>query len=237
MPEGHIDPAALDRSLAALRPAASDHHLMDALQQVLTSSSQMFSASGAGFMMLDDSSALCAVAATDEPGRLLEQRQEESGHGPCVDSVTFDEVTATPDLAEDDRWPEIRPEVPDAGVRAVLGVPIRASGVTVGTLNVYRDHHHVWDESETAALTSYGSVIEGLLRTAMQAREGERLAEQLQHALDNRVVIERAVGVIMGRARVDAVTAFNELRHRARSGERKVADVAAELLDEVARGS
>jgi GAF domain-containing protein len=234
--EAHIDPAALERSLSALTPDGSHNELREALQHLLMATRHLFSASGAGFMMLDDSSMLCSVAATDQPGRLLEERQERDGHGPCVDAVTFDEVTATADLATDARWPELLPEVPEAGVRAVLGVPIRASGVAVGSLNIYRDHPYEWDESDIAALTSYGRLVEDLLRTALQAREHEALADQLQHALDNRVVIERAVGVTMGRERVDAVTAFNQLRRRARSAQRKVAEIAAELLDEVARG-
>jgi GAF domain-containing protein len=234
--EGNIDPDALDRSLAALSQSASDGGLMGALEQVLAATRQLFSASGAGFMMLDDSSLLCAVAATDDPGRVLEERQEQVGHGPCVDAVTMDVITATHDLGVDERWPELLPEVPQSGVRAVLGVPIRANGVAVGALNVYRDHAHEWKATEIAALTSYGLLVERLLRTALQAREHEVLAQQLQHALDNRVVIERAVGVIMGRERVDAVTAFNRLRRHARSLERKVADVAGELLNEVAGG-
>jgi GAF domain-containing protein len=234
--EGQIDSAALDRSLAALRGRTSGDGLMDALEQVLAGTRQLFSASGAGFMMLDEGQMLCSVAATDEPGRVLEHRQERTGHGPCVDAVTFDRMTATVDIAADDRWPELVPEVPEAGVRAVLGVPIRIDGVAVATLNVYRDEVHEWDGSETSALASYGLLIEGLLRAALQARDRERLAQQLQHALTNRVVIERAVGVVMGRQGVDAVTAFNQLRASARSSQRKVADVAGELLDEVARG-
>ncbi len=233
--EGHIDLAALDRSVAALRGRTDDDGLMDALQQVLVATRQLFGASGAGFMMLDDGKMLCSVAATDEPGRVLEERQEQTGHGPCVEAVTFDRVTATADLADDDRWPELIPEVPQAGVRAVLGIPIRTDGVAVGALNVYHDQAHEWDHSETAALESYGRLVEGLLRTALQSRDRELLAQQLQRALNNRVVIERAVGIVMGREGVDPVTAFNRLRYRARSSERKVSDVAAEMLDEVAR--
>src|SRR5438067_1671655 len=80
---------------------------------------------------------------------------------------------------------------------------------------------------EIDALRAYATVIEGVLHAALQVRERGELAEQLQHALDHRVVIERAVGVTMGRDGIDAVTAFNKLRHVARSSERRVADVAA----------
>jgi GAF domain-containing protein len=229
-----IDPVVLERSLSALREQAGRDGLMDALQHMLDATRQLFSASGAGFMMLDGGSALSAVAATDAPGRLLEERQERVGHGPCVDCLTLDQVVTTQDLAADDRWPQLLPELPDAGVRAVLGVPMRTHGVALGALNVYRSQPHAWDDSEIAALESYGTVLEGLLRTALESHQRERLAQQLQHALDNRVPIERAVGVIMARESVDPVTAFNELRRRARSAERKVADVATELLDSVA---
>lgn len=231
--EEFIDPAALDRSLSALREQAEDDGFMNALQQVLAATRQLFSASGAGFMMLDAESALSAVAATDGPGRLLEERQEQDGHGPCVDSVTLDQVVTTTDLGTDERWPNLRPELPQAGVRSVLGVPIRTHGVALGALNVYRDEPHGWAASEIAALESYGTLLEGLLRTALQSRRREQLVQQLQHALDNRVVIERAVGVTMARESVDAVTAFNQLRQRARSSERKVADVAADVLDSI----
>jgi GAF domain-containing protein len=207
---------------------------MTALQQMLVTTCQLFSASGAGFMMLDEESGLSAVAATDAPGRLLEERQEQDGHGPCVDSVTLDQIVTTTDLADDDRWPNLRPELPQAGVRSVLGVPIRTHGVALGALNVYRDQPHDWTESEVAALESYGTLLEGLLRSALQSHQREQLVQQLQHALDNRVVIERAVGVVMARESVDAVTAFNQLRNRARNSERKVADVAAEVLDSLA---
>ncbi len=53
----------------------------------------------------------------------------------------------------------------------------------------------------------------------------------MQYALDNRVIIERAVGFVMARAGVDAVAGFNVLRSAARRDRRKVADVAREVLD------
>jgi GAF domain-containing protein len=170
------------------------------------------------------------VAATDEPGHLLEARQEEIGRGPCVDCLTFDQVVHTRDLAGDERWPALLPELPEAGIHALLGVPIHADGIAVGALNVYRDQPGKWSDNEIAGLQAYGTLIESLLRAALTARRRGELAEQLQHALDHRVAIERAVGVIMGRDNIDAVAAFNKLRAAARSSERKVAEVAAELL-------
>jgi GAF domain-containing protein len=232
-PPGLIDPDALERSLAGLRERPPSGTLLDSLGHVIAATRQLFDATGAGVMMIDDSSALSVLAATDEPGRLLEVRQQEAGHGPCVDSLTLDRSVMTPDLAADERWPMLRKELADAGVRAVLGVPVHVATIPVGSLNVYRDLPGEWSEGEVTALEAYVPIIEGLLQAALQAREGEQLADQLQHALANRVVIDRAVGVIMGRDRVGAVDAFNKLRKTARSSGRKVADVAGELLAEI----
>jgi GAF domain-containing protein len=205
---------------------------MTGLEQVMNATRQLFAATGCGIMLIDDRSVLAAAAATDEPSRLLEVLQEQVGHGPCVDALTFARTVSTSDLAADERWPALK-ELPGAGVRAVLGVPLHADRVPVGSLNVYRDRPHEWTDSEVTALTAYSSLIETVLQSALHARERERLAEQLQHALDHRVVIERAVGVVMGRQNINAVAAFNQLRQRARSAQRPVADIAGELLAEI----
>jgi GAF domain-containing protein len=228
-----IDNEALSRSLRHLRQETSEQELRAALERVIAATRRLFSATGAGLMMIDDTSMLRFVAATDEPGRLLEVRQEEIGRGPCVDALTFDQVTCVTDLAVDDRWPELVSELSEVGVRALLGAPVHAERIAVGALNVYRDHPAEWSDSEIGALQAYATLIESLLRSAFMAQERGEVVEQLQHALDSRVAIERAVGVLMGRHGVDAVAAFNSLRHAARSSGRKVADVAAELLAEI----
>lgn len=228
-----IDPAALDRSLRGLRYETAGVELSSALQRVIAATRELFGASGAGVMMVDDTAMLSAVAATDDAGFLLETLQQERGHGPCVDALTFDTVISTADLAADERWPALVPDLPNAGVRAVLGLPIHVGRLPVGSLNVYRNEPSDWSSGEIDALRAYATVIEGVLLAELQVRERSELAAQLQHALDHRVVIERAVGVTMGRDGTDAVSAFNKLREIARSSERKVADVAADLLAQI----
>ena len=116
-------------------------------------------------------------------------------------------------------------------MRAVAGIPILLTGSPVGTLNVYRSEPVEWDRSDVSALTAYGALIAEVLATALAAQEHSTVADQLQYALDYRVVIERAVGYLMGAHRLDAVTAFDLLRRRARDSRRRVADIAAEVLD------
>jgi len=112
----------------------------------------------------------------------------------------------------------------------VAGTPVLLGGSPVGTLNVYRDEPAEWDKSDVNALTAYSALIAEVLAAALAAEEHSILAGQLQHALDYRVVIQRAVGYLMGTQRLDAVTAFDVLRRRARDSRRRVADVATGIL-------
>jgi AmiR/NasT family two-component response regulator len=117
-------------------------------------------------------------------------------------------------------------------VCAVLGVPVRAGGAAVGSLDAYYDAVHGWDTSEIDALQQFATVVDAAVGNALLAHQRGELVEHLQYALDNRVTIERAVGLVMGRAGdVDAVAAFNRLRTIARRERRRVADVAADVLN------
>ena len=227
---GHIDAVALERSLGQLREHARDAALEGALQQLLDAACVLFKATGTGLMFIDENAVLRYVASTDKPGELLERRQEEVGCGPCVDALTYDTIIQSEDLAQDDRWPELLPDVPDAGVRAVLGVPVHLVGTVVASLDAYADRPYTWTPAEVRALEAYAGLIESLLASALQLQRRGELVRQLQHALDNRVMIERAVGMIMGRDGVDAVTAFNDLRREARNRGTKVVTLAEAIL-------
>ncbi|WP_234027816.1 GAF and ANTAR domain-containing protein [Pseudonocardia dioxanivorans] len=225
----NIDDDALAASLRGLEPA-EDADLSVALKEIVTAAVDLFGTSGAGLMVADEQDTLRYAAATDGPGRVLEEVQSETGQGPCVDTFVDGRPVATDDLAAEQRWPASRDVLVGHGVRAVLGVPVRLGGVVVGSLDVYLDRPHRWDDSEHAALTRYAQVLQMSLRSALAARHTGELVRQLQYALDYRVVIERAVGYVMAARRTDAVTAFDLLRRAARNRRRKVADVAEELL-------
>lgn len=225
-----IDLTALEASLRAVGERIAATPLEEALHTIVGATRTLVQATGAGVMFVDDDSLLRAVAATDEPGHQLESWQEKTGEGPCVDALVFDRIVPCADLAHDPRWPQVAPAAAENGIHAVLGVPIHTANVTVGSLNVYRDAPHDWDDSEIHALGSYALLVERLLISALEAEQLTQLTEQLQHALDHRVTIERAVGMIMGREGIDAVMAFDRLRRIARGSGRKAADVAGEIL-------
>ena len=225
----HIDEEALRSSLQQLREAAFDADVVGVMKRTVDAVHGVFGYGGAGIMFITESGYLSYVAASDEAGRQLEEAQASVGQGPCYESYVYAREVVSIDVHADSRWPDLRTQL-SFQVRAVAGTPILLGGSPVGTLNVYRDEPVEWDKSDVNALTAYSSLIAEILATALAAQERGLVADQLQYALDYRVVIERAVGYLMGTHRLDAVTAFDVLRKRARDSRRRIADVATEML-------
>jgi GAF domain-containing protein len=226
----HIDPQNLAASLRQLGVAVDEDDITGGIDRAVKACVDLFGVDGSGLMIADEQNTLRYLVSSDGPGRALEQVQSETGHGPCVDTFVHGAPVMTEDIAGEDRWPQSRGSIAEHGVRAVLGVPVRLGGVVVGSLDVYRARPHAWDDSERDALVRYSAVVEATLGAALAGRTASELAGQLQYALDNRVLIERAVGFVMGRTDVDAVSGFNILRSAARRRRCKVADVADEVL-------
>jgi GAF domain-containing protein len=214
----------------------TEHDLTAGLRAMIDNTSAFFDdVEGAGLMIIG-AQGLQAAMASDEAGSVLEAAQERLGEGPCVDSLTYGETVHAADLATDERYRRLGPEVVPLGVRSVLGMPIHIGGATGATLNIYSRSPREWNEEEDRALLALAEVMGSILTAAVLAHDRHVIAEQLEYALANRVKIERATGVTMARHGLDAVTAFNLLRDRARSSRRKVAEIADEVLSEYAGG-
>jgi transcriptional regulator with GAF, ATPase, and Fis domain len=226
-----VDPDAVARSVADLR--ADDlgkGELRAALNAVVEASAAVFAADGAGVMLIDDQQALHYVGATDGRAAALEAAQEETGEGPCIDSLVNDTLVFTSDLIADDRWPHLTQQIGSLGVRAIVGAPLRLGMGAIGSLNVYRFEPWAWDEADLDGVQAYAQVVEELLGSAILARERHTIVDQLSRALENRVMIERAVGVLMATEGLDAVRAFDALRRAARSRRVRVSALAEEML-------
>ncbi len=232
-----IDPAVLTASIERLERTARDQDEygttdpVELIDLVIRSADTLFALSGVGLMFIDSDDALRYVAASDEAIRALESAQEQLGEGPCLDSLVLDTVVRVSDLTTDPRYRTVGALVGSLGVRAVLGVPVRVAGAPVATINVYLDRPHDWPDDEVDALYAYAQLLGSMLSTVVSARRSNALAEQLQYALENRVVVERAIGFLMGTRGLDAVAAFDLLRRAARSRRRKIGELAVDVLD------
>jgi GAF domain-containing protein len=227
----HLDAARVEAAIDVLTTTARGATLEEAVELAVRSSHELFRLAGTGVMVADGAEVLRYIAASDERARLLEEAQERTGIGPCVDAVVSGEVVATADVTDDPRWPELGALLEGHAVHGVLGIPIHVDDRPVGSVNVYAAEPLDWDERDIAAMRSFGEVLDGLIGTSIAQRQSSELVRQLQHALDRRVEIERAIGVLMERDGLDGRAAFERLRGAARSRREKVAAVARRVLE------
>lgn len=228
----HVDETVLQQvmeRLAAEELEARD--VQSAFSEIAAALPPLFGSAGAGILLVDESQVLRHAGSTDAGAQLLEAVQESTGRGPCVEALVEDRPVAVVDMLEDERWPDLGTLLASNGVRAVLGMPVRVGGIAVGSLNVYAAEPRTWDQSDQSALATIEFLIERLLTGAVfSERQGELIA-QLQRALEVRVIVERAVGVLMAVEEIDAAAAFERVRQSARSSRRSVRDVAADVIE------
>ena len=117
----------------------------------------------------------------------------------------------------------------------MLSVPVRLADQPVGTLNVYATQPRAWSPAEVQALGAFAVVTAELVRTAVELANHQLEVAQLRQALASRVWIEQAKGMVAATEGVTLDEAFQQLRVRARSSSRKLADVAQEVIQEVQR--
>jgi PAS domain S-box-containing protein len=215
-PEPTTDPPGLDNLAATL------HEVADAAALLVR-------ADGAGLMLADQAGALRWVTATGEAEQAFERAQRDLDEGPCIDAFARNEVVRSTDLRADPRWPRLGPAVATNRIRGVLSVPVGLGADMLGTCNAITHSPRGWTDA-AAAIVAFGAVIGRLLRTTTEARRKGDLAVQLQAALDSRIVVEQAKGVLMEREGLSAQAAFERLRRRARSRSIRIDDLARRLI-------
>ena len=212
------------------RPEADWDGLAEALQEVIAAAIPLLRADGVGLMLADRQGALRWVTATNQAEQAFEQAERDLGEGPCIDAYTGRRVIWTADLRSDPRWPRLGPAARTNQIRGVLSAPVVLDDRPIGTCNALTSTARGWTEADAGAVSAFATVLGRLIGSITDARDKAELTAQLQYALNSRVLVEQAKGVLMEREGVDAERALELLRRRARSSERKLVDVARELL-------
>ena len=229
--EERIDVEVLLKSIGSLQDLQfRQRGLEPAMQQVVDAAKALFRSDGAGLMLIGQGEVLRWVTATDPRAQVIEAAQERLGEGPCVEAFEQGTLQLIPDTGAEERWPDLTRVLRHDGVHAVLSVPVQVAQGTVGSLNFYLAEPHEWDHSERNAAEVYGRLAGALLGSALTAELQGRLIEQLQWALDHRILIEQAKGILMEREGLDPAGAFDRLRKAARAGRRRVSEVATEVV-------
>ncbi len=182
---------------------------------------------GTGLLLLDGGHLLRYVAASDDDAGSLLAAEEQAREGPGHDAVTSGDVVRSARVGGDARWPRLRALAGAAPVGAALAAPVRVGGTPVGSLVLQIDDG---GDDAVEAAQGFARLVEVVLAPALQAHRRDVVVAQLQHALDTRVVVERAVGFLMASGEGDARRAFERLRRAARSRRRPVVELATGLL-------
>jgi GAF domain-containing protein len=218
---------ALDQ-LADLR--TSPVTVEEALDRVVASADALFGVDGTALMLVDRDQVLRNLAASDRRAGLLEELQATHGEGPCIDAFDDKQPVAADDLGREDRWPAFSADAARRRLVAVLASPIPYSEQAVGVVAVFAGQPHPWTEAEREAIVAFTELVALLILNAMEASERGRLAAELQVALDSRVVIEQAKGVLVGRHGLTTRQAFERLRRQARDQRRPLSEVARAVV-------
>jgi GAF domain-containing protein len=173
------------------------------------------------------------VASSDQRAEQVDQAQYGAGTGPCLDSLESGAIIDVPDLTADTRWADFRHQALAQGIRSSVSIPLSSDGSTVGALNLYGSRPHAFDQAarqhaETFA-TQAATALTLALRNAAQAQD----TAQLEQALTSRTVIDQALGILMAQQHCTADDAFDLLRANSQNNNRKLRDVAADLITRV----
>jgi GAF domain-containing protein len=225
-----IEPAALATSIGTLTTLDPSEGFPEALQQVVEAAKLLFAADGAGLMLVGKDELLTWASASDAHAERAEAVQAELGVGPCMVAWRQRSPVAVRDVEADPRWSQVAPALVAAQLRAAVSVPVELAGGPIGILEVYGAGPRDWNDREVAALQAYAGVVASLLRAAAAATAKGELAEQLQWALQHRVLIEQAKGVLMEREGLSPAAAFERLRTTARTVGRTVGELAGVVL-------
>jgi len=208
------------------------YDVVDLLQTLVDTCAELLDASAAGILLADLSGELAVVASTSERSMLVETLQLSYGAGPCVECFTTGAAVTVSDIAElGDVWPGFGQAALEQGFRSVHAVPLRLRGSVIGTLNLFHASPGALSEEDMSVAQGLADVATIGILQERAIREADIAKNQLQHALDSRVLIEQAKGVIAYMRDLDMDAAFRTLRDYSRSNNLNLRDVAERVVN------
>ena len=186
-----------------------------AMARIVETTHTLFGVDGAALMLIDSELLLRNAAVSDPRITVIEDLQVRHAEGPCVDAYDNKELVGSPDLSAESRWPKFAPAAVDQGVGAVLASPIPYNRQAVGVVAVFAAARRQWSPEGELALMAFTDLAALMIASTMQSKRHHDLADQLQGALDARVVIEQAKGVLIAQEKLSPRQAYERLRNEA----------------------
>jgi GAF domain-containing protein len=204
--------------------------VIDVLTVLAGRSVQLLGAAAAGILLADSSGELRVMAASSEQIGLLELFQVQNAEGPCFDCYSSGTIVSNARLDEPSPWPEFAGHCVAAGYPSVCAVPLRLRHTVLGCLNLFMSKPAPLDPGDVALAQALADVASIAIVQDQAARSGAIREGNLQHALDSRIVIEQAKGMLAEHGKLTMDQAFNRLRAHARHGNHRLGDLAQAVV-------
>ena len=209
-----------------------DFDAVDLMHMLTERVVELLAADAAGIILADHRGQLQVVATTHHEADVLEAFQVQNSEGPCLEAYRTGHAIVNVDVDEvEQRWPRFTQAWRDAGFRSTHAIPMRLRDQVLGGLNIFCVDRVTLTEADVALAQAMADVATIALLQARVVRERELLAEQLQTALNTRILIEQAKGVLAERASLTIPQAFELMRAYSRRSSRPLVDVSLGVID------
>lgn len=223
----------LTRTLVELADTlVDDFDVIDLLTLLTDRCCEAFDINDAGIMLASPTgSELRLMASSSTPMREIELYELQSSDGPCLDCYSSGEAVVNEDVERArQRWPAFAPAALAAGFRTVSAIPMRLRGRIIGALNLFRTELGVMSDADLSAARAFADIATIAILSHQAADDARQVNEQLNRALNSRVIIEQAKGMLAERAGLDVDQAFVWLRGHARRHNLRLVDVAQDFI-------
>lgn len=224
--------SVLARTLVELADTlVDDFDVVDLLTMLADRCVEVLDVQAAGIMLASPDGQLRVMASSSETMRILELFEVQAQEGPCYDAHHTGEAVVNQNLdANDGRWPRFSTEALEAGFQSAHAMPMRLRGSVIGALNLFRAGTGEMGPADVEIAQAFADVATIAILQHRASIEAQVLAQQLTHALNSRVVLEQAKGMVAERLNLEMDRSFATLRNHARNHNLRLSDVAESVI-------
>ena len=221
------------RTFVELTDTMVDHFdVVEFLHRLAQRSLELMDCAEVGLLLASATGNLQVMASSSERAEALELLQSCNEEGPCYECFQYSRLVFSEDLAADrDRWPTFAPAALAIGINSAHAIPMRVRNHTIGVLSLFRSETGPLPERDVPLGQGMADIAAVALIQERAMRETHGVVQQLQGALNSRVLIEQAKGVLAERGNVSVDVAFASIRRYARAHNRRLSDVARDVID------
>lgn len=218
--------------IAAADTLITDFDVLELLHTLVERCTSIIDIDAGGLMLVDGNGQLQLMTSTSTTADLVEIVQLNADRGPCIDCFTTGTAVSVPNIQHTDgRWPEFQKAAMQNGFFSAHATPLKLHGRVIGTMNLFANKRGALTEHDVAVAQALSDVVTiGILQEQV-VRDGNILAAQLNRALDSRILMEQAKGIVSQTVSLTMDQAFAAIRTHARNNNLTIRAVAAGIND------